>query len=101
MARTSAHSASNATSNEVLKTSRAAHAARINVSQETHKAMHQHMIKSMVKISPAMRVPNNPFDSTGMLNVDEGVTLVDNRSKTLHTQSVLEIQNARFRPAFL
>jgi len=37
------------------------------------------------------RVPNNPCDSIEMLNVNEGVTLIDNRSKTLQTQSVLQI----------
>ena len=40
------------------------------------------------------RVFNNPCDSTGMLNVDEGVVLVDNKSK------ILQIQNVRFIPAF-
>ena len=37
MARTSAHSLSSITSNKVLKTSRVAHAAHVNVSQETRK----------------------------------------------------------------
>ena len=36
--RITAHSASGATLEEVLKTSRAAHAARVNASQETRKA---------------------------------------------------------------
>jgi len=38
VARTTARNARGATSQEVLKTSRAAHAARINISQETGKA---------------------------------------------------------------
>ena len=38
VAYTTAHSASDATSEEVLKTSRVAHAARVNISQETRKA---------------------------------------------------------------
>jgi len=37
-ARTTAYNASGATSEEVLKTSRVAHAARVNVSQETRRA---------------------------------------------------------------
>ena len=36
-----------------------------------------------------------------MLNVDEGVVFIDNRLKILQKQSVLQIQNARFIPAFL
>jgi len=36
-----------------------------------------------------------------MLNVDEGVGHVDNKSKILQRQFVLQIQNARFIPAFL
>jgi len=39
--------------------------------------------------SRLLSVPNNPCDSIGMLYVDEGIVLVDNRSKTLQTQSVL------------
>ena len=38
MARTIAHNAKGATSEEVLKISRAAHVTRVNVSQETHEA---------------------------------------------------------------
>jgi len=44
-------------------------------------------------------VPNNPCGLTGMLNVDEGVVLVDSILKIL--QAVLQIQNARFIHAFL
>jgi len=46
-------------------------------------------------------VLNNFYDSTGMLKVDEGVGLVDNRLKILQKQYVLQIQNVRFIPAFL
>ena len=45
MARTTAHSASGVTSNEVLKTSCATHASRVNVSQETpgaNASVHDH-----------------------------------------------------------
>jgi len=75
--------------------------------------MRRHMTKVVVKINLAiallseicnfrfLRVPNNPSDSTGMLNVDEGVMHVDNGSKILQRQSVLQIKNARFIPAFL
>ena len=57
--------------------------------------MRWHMIKVMVKIHSAIlllselcnfrlpRVPNNPCNSIGMLNVDEGIVLVDNGSKIL------------------
>jgi len=38
VSRTSAHNASGVTSNEVLKTSRVAHAVRVNISQETSRA---------------------------------------------------------------
>ena len=38
VARTPANSASNATSNEVLKTSRVAYVIHVNVSEETHRA---------------------------------------------------------------
>jgi len=38
VARMTTHSANGVTSEEVLKTSRAAHAVRINISQETRKA---------------------------------------------------------------
>jgi len=75
--------------------------------------MRQYTITTMVKINPAItllfelcnfmlpRVLNNPYRSTGMLNIDEGIVLVDNRLKILRRQSVLRIQNARFIPAFL
>ena len=75
--------------------------------------MRQYTITTMVKINPAItllfelcnfmlpRVLNNPYRSTGMLNIDEGIVLVDNRLKILRRQSVLQIQNARFIPAFL
>ena len=71
------------------------------------------MIKVMAKINSTIsllsnlyysrfsRVLNNPDNSIGMLNVNEGVVLVDNRSKILQKQTVLQIQNARFVPAFL
>jgi len=63
--------------------------------------MHLHTIKVMVKINPTIallselynfrlpRVLSNPCGSIGMLNVNEGVVLVDNRSKILQRQSVL------------
>jgi len=44
---------------------------------------------------------NSPWDSIGTLNVDEGVVLIDNKSKILQLQSILQIQNMRLRPAFL
>ena len=71
------------------------------------------MIKVMVKISSVVflvsklcnfrlpGVPNNPCDSTGMLNIGEGVAHVDNKLKILQKSSVLQIQNARFTPASL
>ena len=49
-------------------------------------------ITAIVKINPTTsflfnsrwpRVPSNPYDSTRMLNVDEGVAFVDNNSKIL------------------
>jgi len=101
VARTPAHSASSATSNEVLKplvqaTRPASTSLKIPVG-----LMHRHTIKVMVKINLAitllranaselcnyrlMRVANNPCDSTEMLNIDEGIALIDNRSKTLQT----------------
>ena len=90
VARTTAHSVNGATSNDVLKTSRATHAARINVSQKTNGAntsVHDHnngedhsaiTLLSTLCNFRLPRVPNNPCDSTGMLNVDEGIVLVDN-----------------------
>jgi len=47
------------------------------------------------------RIPNNLYDSTKILNIDEGAMLVDNSSKILQTKSVLQIQNARFIPVSL
>ena len=67
----------------------------------------------MVKINPAItllselcnfrlpRIPSNPCGLIGMLNVNEGVMLVDSRLKILQKQSILQSQNARFIPAFL
>ena len=46
-------------------------------------------------------VPNNLYGLSEMLNVDEGAAHVDNRLRKLQRQSVLQIQNARFIPAFL
>jgi len=66
----------------------------------------------MVKINPTItllseiynsrlpRVHYNFCESTGMLNVDEGIMLIDNRLKILQRQSA-QIQNARFIAAFL
>jgi len=57
--------------------------------------MCRYTIKVMVKINSAIsllsdlcnsrlsRVPNNPYDSTEMLNIDEGITRIDNSSKIL------------------
>ena len=59
--------------------------------------MCRHTIKVMVKIHSAipilselynsrlLRVPKNSCDSTEMLNIDEGIVLVDNRLKILQT----------------
>jgi len=44
---------------------------------------------------------NNPYDSTGMLNVDKGVAHVDNNLKIPQKPSVFQIQNARFTPMSL
>ena len=75
--------------------------------------MHQHMIKAIMKINPTItllselynfrlpRVPNNPCGSIKMVNVDVGIVLVNNRSKILQMQSVLQMQNMRFRHTFL
>ena len=46
-------------------------------------------------------VSNNPCSLTKMLNVDKGVMLVNNRLRILQKQTALQIQNARFIPAFL
>ena len=71
------------------------------------------MIKVMVKINFAILllsklcnsmlpgVFNNPCDSTGTPNVDEGVIHVDRKSKILQKLSVLQIQNVKFTPASL
>jgi len=92
---TFAHSASGATSNEVLKTSRAAHAVRINVSQETRKvnvSVHdqsdgEDQFHHLSPLRPLQfqvaEGSNNLYDSTGIPNVDEGITLIDNSSKIL------------------
>jgi len=77
------------------------------------RLIHRYTITVMVKINLAitllsklynfrlLRVFHNPYDSTEILNVDEGVVLVDNRLKILQRQSVLQIQNARFILKFL
>ena len=41
-----------------------------------------------------LEVLNNPQNSTAMLNVDKGIALVDNRSKTLQTHSANAICSA-------
>ena len=46
-------------------------------------------------------VSNNQCGLTGMLNSNEDAALVDNSSKMLQKQSVMQTQNARFIPAFL
>jgi len=45
-----------------------------------------------------LRVPNNTYDSTGMLNIDEGVVLVDNRLKILlcFADSEREVHTRKF-----
>ena len=57
--------------------------------------MHRYMIKTIVKINSTIsllselcnyrlpKVPNSPCDSIGILNVNGGVILVDNRSRIL------------------
>ena len=57
--------------------------------------MRRHTIKVMVKINSVipllselynsrfLRISDNPCDSTGMLNIDEGIILVDNILKFL------------------
>ena len=101
MARTTAHNAEDATYH-------VAYASRVSVSQKTRRAK-----AATVKINFATLllskpcnfrlsgVPNNPCDSTGMLNIDEGVAHVDNKSKILQKSSILQIQNVRFIPASL
>ena len=76
VARTTAQSASGATSEEVLKISCTTHAARVNLSQETTGPVRRRPIKVMMKISSAVfllsklynfklpGVPNNSYDST-------------------------------------
>jgi len=54
VARITAHSASDTTSNEVLKTSRSARAARVNAPQGTRRANAPDTIKVMEKINPAI-----------------------------------------------
>ena len=65
----------------------------------------QRTIKVMMKINFSIfllsklcdfRLPgvsNNPCDSTEMLNIDEGLVYVDNKSKILQKSSILQIQN--------
>ena len=79
VARRFTHSASGATSNEILKTSCAAYAVYVNVSQETRRAnasvhdQNDGVINFTISLlselcnSKLPRVPNNPYDSTGML----------------------------------
>ena len=95
MARTSAYSASGTTFNKILKTSCETYATHVNVSQETHRAnasVHDYnygedqsaiTLLSELCNSRLPRVLNNPCGLIGMLNVDEGVVLVDNRLKIL------------------
>jgi len=73
--------------------------------------VHRRMIKVMVKISSTVlllsklcnfrlpEIPNNPCDSIRMLNVNEGIVYVDNKSKILQKSSVMQIQNVRFTPS--
>ena len=49
---TSTHSASGATSNEVLKTSRATHAFHVNTSRRPARIIRRYTIITMVKINP-------------------------------------------------
>ena len=46
-------------------------------------------------------VPSNPYDVTGLLNVDRGDTRVNYRCKKLQQLSVQQIQNARLKPTSL
>ena len=112
VAHTTAHNTCSIISEEALKTSSATRAARVNVPQGTRRA-NALVYKVMVKInltitllselynSRLSRVLSNPCCSTGMPNVKEGVGHVDNKSKIMQRQSVLQIQNAKFIPAFL
>jgi len=113
VARTIAHRAIGATSNEVLKKPPVQPMQPTSTSlKRPARLMRRYTIATMVKINPAitllsklcnsrlLRVPNNLYDSTRMLNVDEGVMLVNNRSKILQRQFVLQILNARSIPRF-
>ena len=46
-------------------------------------------------------VPHSSRNSTRKLNVGQGIAPVNNKLKVLQLQSALQIQNARFRHAFL
>ena len=46
-------------------------------------------------------VPNNFYGLAGMLNVDDDAALIDNSSKMLKKQSILQTQNMRFALTFL
>ena len=75
--------------------------------------MYRLMVKKMVETNLAitllsglynfklLEVPNDPCDSTGMLNVDKGITLIDNKLQTLQLRSVLQTMNASLRSTFL
>ena len=54
VAHTTAHNANGSTLEEVLKASRAVYAARVNISQETHRPVHRRTIKVTVKINSAI-----------------------------------------------
>jgi len=100
---TFAYSTSGATSNEVLKISRATHAAAPTSLRTPTWLMCRYMITMMVKINPTitllselcnsilLRVLDNPCGLIRMLNVNEGVVLVHNRLKILQGQSVMQI----------
>ena len=110
---TTAHNAKGTTSEKVLKISHSAHAARVNVSQETRMAKALAHDQKMMKINSVilllsklcnfrlLGVPNNPCGLTGMLNINDGATLIDNSLKILQKQSVLQIKNTSFILAFL
>ena len=95
MAHTTAHNESGAASNEMLETSRAPCAARVNVPQGTRRAnalAHDQSdggdqspttLLSKLCNSRLLRVLNKPCGLIGMLNFDEGVTHVNNKSKIL------------------
>jgi len=113
VARTTAHNASSATFEEVRKTSRIAHAARASISQETHRASASAHDQNdgedqFCRLSPLQTLQFKvaegslqPCDSTGILNIDEGIAHVNNKSKILQKSSILQIQNERFTPASL